>query len=207
MSEKPTSVYERLLSHYESGEVPWDDPLPPPEVRAFVAENQPGRALDLGCGYGRASIYLAQRGWEVDAVDFVRLAISVAADRAAEMGLENVRWHINSVTDLDYLAGPYDFILDVGCAHSLPEAELRRYHGQVSRLLADGGTFLLFARLRMGDDQDAAVGQAIGVEEDLLREIFAEAFILEWVQHGETEMSTEDTWPSGWFRFERPKRR
>src|SRR5260370_19457065 len=31
--------------------------------------SNPRRALDAGCGNGRNSVYLAQKGWQVDAVD------------------------------------------------------------------------------------------------------------------------------------------
>ena len=40
------------------------------------------RILDLGCGPGRASIYLARLGWQVDGVDFVPQAIATARQRA-----------------------------------------------------------------------------------------------------------------------------
>ena len=37
---------------------------------AAASSLPPGRALDLGCGYGRTAILLAQHGWRVDGVDF-----------------------------------------------------------------------------------------------------------------------------------------
>ena len=39
-----------------------------------------GRALDLACGAGRHALYLARRGWIVDAIDFARAGLA-AADR------------------------------------------------------------------------------------------------------------------------------
>ena len=41
-----------------------------------------GRALDLGCGTGTNSIYLAQHGWETTGVDFVPRAIGIAKRKA-----------------------------------------------------------------------------------------------------------------------------
>ncbi|MCA9932850.1 MAG: methyltransferase domain-containing protein, partial [Anaerolineales bacterium] len=78
------SVYDRLRERYELGQVPWDHELPPPEVVAELEQMLPGRALDLGCGYGRASVYMAQHNWQVDGVDFIDLALQEAARRAAE---------------------------------------------------------------------------------------------------------------------------
>ncbi len=60
-------TFTRMEQLYRGGgQVPWDRALPPPEVIALAAELPPGRALDLGCGYGRASIYLAQHGCRCD---------------------------------------------------------------------------------------------------------------------------------------------
>ena len=48
-----------------------------------VAALQPGRALDLGCGEGGDSVWLAGRGWQVTAIDIATSAIVRARERAA----------------------------------------------------------------------------------------------------------------------------
>ena len=42
---------------------------PSPELAAALADEPPGRALDLACGRGRHAAWLAERGWQVTAVD------------------------------------------------------------------------------------------------------------------------------------------
>jgi SAM-dependent methyltransferase len=44
-------------------------------VERELAELQPGRALDLACGEGRNARWLAERGWQVVAMDFSPVAI------------------------------------------------------------------------------------------------------------------------------------
>jgi len=147
MDDNQRSIYERLSQRYAEGDVPWDDPLPPPEVLEHVPTLAVGRALDLGCGYGRATMFLASLGWEVDGVDFVPGAIAEAARRTEAAGLR-ARFHISPVTDLSYLAGPYDFVLDVGCCHNLDGPNLTLYGEHLCRLIRPDGLFLLFARMR-----------------------------------------------------------
>ncbi len=52
----------------------------------IVGEWSPGRALDLGCGEGGDSIWLAERGWTVTGVDISEVAIARATAAAAERG-------------------------------------------------------------------------------------------------------------------------
>lgn len=61
----------------------------------FVAEVldgvEPGRALDLAAGEGRNAVWLAQRGWQVTAVDFSAVAIEKGRALAAAHDVE-VTW-------------------------------------------------------------------------------------------------------------------
>jgi len=205
MTKISESVYERLRARYLTGEVPWDDSLPPPEVMDHIANQVPGLALDLGCGYGRASIYMARHGWEVDAVDFVPEAINEAKKRAAAASVE-IRFHLAEVTNLDFLNGPYDFALDVGCGHSLDQAEQRRYRDHLRRLLRPGAIYLMFARLQEEEigtgNEDLADGPPALNDGDLIR-MFEDGFILEWSERGSTIAPDQPAWASGWFRFRR----
>lgn len=201
MDEHLQKIYKRLNDFYATGSVPWDESLPPPEVMSTLEGLPVGRALDLGCGYGRASIYMAQLGWVVDGVDFVPHAAAVAAERAREAGLD-IRFHIASVTDLDFLAGPYDFVLDVGCVHALDEMGFGRYCHHVKRLLRSGGKYLLFAHLwdESSQSNDDRPG---GIPEGRLREAFLDGFELDQFERGVTRVRDMEPWQSGWFYYRR----
>lgn len=194
------SHFDNLLEFYQAGPVPWDQPDPPPEVVAFVPTLPVGRALDLGCGLGRAALYLARLGWQVDGVDFIPQAVAEAATRASQAGLDNVHFHLGPVTQLDFLTGPYDFALDVGCAHSFTADELRMYHRELLRLLKPGGYYLLFAHLNEADPEPEA---RQWLDETALQHIFAEGFTLERVEYGRTQVGDKAPWRSGWFWFKR----
>jgi SAM-dependent methyltransferase len=47
-----------------------------------VKELEPGLALDIACGLGRHALYLAERGWQVTAVDSSRVGIEILQQRA-----------------------------------------------------------------------------------------------------------------------------
>jgi SAM-dependent methyltransferase len=192
--------FDRLLEFYQAGPVPWDQPDPPPEVLAFVPTLPVGRALDLGCGLGRAALYLARLGWQVDAIDFILQAIAEATTRASQAGLDRVRFHLGPVTQLDFLTGPYDFALDTGCAHSFTADELRTYHRELLRLLKPGGYYLLFAHLNEADPEPET---RRWLDEADLHQIFTEGFALERVEYGQTQVGDQAPWRSAWFWFKR----
>jgi SAM-dependent methyltransferase len=193
-------IYDRLVDRYESGEVPWGDDLPPPEIMALVEKLPPGRALDLGCGYGRSAIYLAQHGWQVDGVDFISLAIANAISRAEREGVsDHVEFHLGRVTNLNFLQDSFDLAIDVGCMHSLDESDLMRYRDNVYRLLKPDGQYVLFAHLR--DDKADVPGR--GIYEETVYELFNSQFTLENVRHGMTQVEDKPPWSSAWFWYRR----
>lgn len=102
-----------------------------------------GRALDLGCGPGRNALYLAERGFEVDAVDLSPAAVDWARDRAREEGVDGVRFHCGNAFELagTELTGPYDLVHDSGCFHHLPPHRRISYLGLLHNVLAPGGLF------------------------------------------------------------------
>lgn len=193
--------YERLLEFYQAGAVPWDRADPPPEVLAFALTLPVGRALDLGCGLGRATIFLARLGWQVDGVDFIEQAVVEATRRAHLAGVaERTHFHRGAVDDLSFLAGPYDFALDVGCAHNFDPDQLRRYHAGLLRLLRAGASYLLFAHL---NEADAAPERRRWLDEAVLLAQFGEGFTLTHAEFGQTQVGEQAPWRSAWFWFER----
>ena len=187
----------------EEGRVPWDAPTPPPEIVALADALPPGRALDVGCGYGRAVIYLAGRGWSAVGVDFVPLAIDEARRRAAAVGLsERATFYAASATDLSFLAPPFDLVIDVGCMHSFTEEMLAAYRDEIVRLLPPGGQYVLFAHLRQASDPEREDGPR-GIAEATIYELLREAFRLERVERGVTQVEDRPPWNSAWFWFRR----
>jgi cyclopropane fatty-acyl-phospholipid synthase-like methyltransferase len=138
-------------------------------------------------------------GWQVDAVDFIPQAIAEARQRAEAAGVTGITFHLGPVTSMPVLSGPYDLALDVGCAHSFDVAELTAYHAELKRLLRPGATYLLFAHLQAEDEPS---DDARWLHDSTLLRIFADGFMLERAEYGQTTVRDE-TWPSAWFWFRR----
>ena len=197
--------YTGFKERYDQDEVPWDHELPPPEVIDLVAKLPPGRGLDLGCGYGRSAIYLAQHGWTADGVDFIAKAADGATARAKEASVaESTRFFQGSVADLHFLDGAYQLAIDVGCMHALSDEGRIGYRDGLLRLLADGATFLLFVHLR-GEEDEGEDGGPSGILETAVTTLFADGFTVERVERGMTKMADKPAWGSAWFWMRRDK--
>jgi SAM-dependent methyltransferase len=86
--------------------------MPPDGLRGRLALlPAPGRALDVACGRGTVAVWLAQRGFAVDAVDVSPAALRSGRALAAEHGVAGVRF---VRADLDAglsVDGPYSLVV------------------------------------------------------------------------------------------------
>jgi SAM-dependent methyltransferase len=133
--------------------LPWYHAEPPKLLQRVVASRSPGRALDIGCGDGMCSIYLARAGYSVTSLDFSQGAIEMTSSAAAAAGV-----HLNTVRS-NVLSWPvaetYDLILDSCCLHvrAFRNGDRPRYKQQILRWLAADGDYVLihFDRMHLLD--------------------------------------------------------
>jgi 2-polyprenyl-3-methyl-5-hydroxy-6-metoxy-1,4-benzoquinol methylase len=110
--------------------------------RFLVAEASqlpPGRALDLACGEGQNSIWLATLGWETTGVDFSSVAIEKAKARATRDG---VAAEFLCADLLDFHPDPEAFDLVIVMYLHIPAEERPLVLARAAAAVAPGGTFL-----------------------------------------------------------------
>ncbi|MFT5659322.1 MAG: tellurite methyltransferase [Gammaproteobacteria bacterium] len=79
-------------------------------IAEWRAKIPPGRALDVACGLGQKSMYLAEVGFQVDAIDVSAVGLAQAKKTAQNRGLD-INW-IQHDLDLPYaFDGKYNLIL------------------------------------------------------------------------------------------------
>lgn len=85
-----TEASEFWESRYSEREQIWSG-KPNHALVAEVADVAPGRALDLGCGEGGDSVWLADQGWQVTAVDVSSTAVARARALASSRAIADGR--------------------------------------------------------------------------------------------------------------------
>jgi SAM-dependent methyltransferase len=111
-------------------------------VEAECRDLAPGRALDLACGEGRNAIWLAERGWRAEGVDWSGVAIAKAKQLAGHAGID-VAFATADLLEHEPEVGAYDLVLLAylqvdACARAL-------IFPRGAAAVAPGGTFLLIA--------------------------------------------------------------
>lgn len=148
----------------------WDNRYADPELlwtsepsRFLVQETaglRAGRALDLACGEGRNTVWLAQQGWQVTGVDFSKVALKKARRLAAGCSV-SAEWVASDLMDYRPPRAAFDL---VGIFYlQLPAIERELVIDAAAAAVAPGGLFLLVAHDAenlahgYGGPQDAAV--------------------------------------------------
>ena len=122
-----------------------DDPIP--ELERRIETLPDGHALDVATGTGRNALFLAERGYEVDAIDVSDVALEEARRRADERGVE-ANWRRADLADVDLPSGEYDLIT-VGFFAALEHLP------DLKEALAPGGVLVYEHHLRSSDPVDA----------------------------------------------------
>jgi SAM-dependent methyltransferase len=131
---------------YRDNNLPWDTGQPSSELQRALSLHsiEPCRALELGCGTGTNSVWLAQQGFEVTGVDVAPLAVE-RADQRAQAARVCATFLVADVFNLPDLGGLFGFFFDRGCYHAVRRDAPEKYAPTVARQLASGGRGLILA--------------------------------------------------------------
>ncbi|HVE57731.1 MAG TPA: class I SAM-dependent methyltransferase [Pyrinomonadaceae bacterium] len=159
----------------------------PDENLVELVENHeiipPSKVLELGCGSGRNSNYLAGKGFEVEAVDFSETAIKIAGENSLKTS-NAAKYYCQSIFDFDYSGKSYDFIYDSGCFHHIAPHRRPDFLSIILQALKPDGIFAMvcFAPGGGSDYSDREVyekrsmGGGLSFSEESLNKIFSKQF-------------------------------
>lgn len=99
------------------------------------------RVLCVADGEGRNSVWLAQRGLQVDAYDIAEVGVAKARQFAAEQGV-NVNYSVADCDGFDYGAARYDGVAAIFVQFADPAMRARLF-AHIDRCLKPGGVLIL----------------------------------------------------------------
>jgi len=101
--------------------------------------------LDAGCGNGKNTIYLREKGSEIYGFDISDTAVAVAKER-----VPSGHFVVADAKNLPYVDDCFDIIVDVGLLHCIPPDGWERLKNEFFRILRPKGYYFLrvFSRPR-----------------------------------------------------------
>jgi SAM-dependent methyltransferase len=138
------TIEERYRERYKSGDTPWDVSQADFNLIEVVTKTPilPCKALDIGCGTGDNSIWLAQNRFQVIGTDTSDIALEKAKEKASKANVEC------NFLPVDFLknkieGAPFVFVFDRGCFHSFnSENDRTRFAQNVATHLKEDGLWL-----------------------------------------------------------------
>ncbi|UCE09123.1 MAG: class I SAM-dependent methyltransferase [Candidatus Thorarchaeota archaeon] len=133
-------------SDFYANEAPWDVCHPQRAIVELVKRREiiGNRVLDVGCGAGENSIYLAEQGFSVLGIDFTPEAVEIARRRAEKHDVY-VEFFLGDVFELEeyFGEGEFESVVDSALYHTVSIEDVPRYIRQISTVLLGGGGYYM----------------------------------------------------------------
>ena len=120
------------------------------EVVAALPLLKPGKALDVGCGSGRNSLYLNMKGFDVTAWDINPQSIARLNQIIAAEALSNIRTQITDLNSVRF-NGEYDFIFSTVVMMFLQPKTIPQLIADMQASTVEGGYNLIVAAMDTED--------------------------------------------------------
>ncbi len=120
-----------------------------------------GRFLELGCGAGNITLFMADKGFEAYGIDTATEAIAWARERM-ESSMASADFRVGNVVDLaSYPDSFFDFVFDGECLHCVIGSDRAICLANVFRVLKRGGLFYV-----QGNCMDETLKDPLNVSPD-----------------------------------------
>lgn len=138
------TVKNRFKERYKIGDTPWD--IGKPDFNLIETVNtwhiKPCKALEIGCGTGDNSIWLARNGFDVTGIDASEIAIKKAIQKASD-ARTRCTFLVKDFFKDRVESAPFGFTFDRGCFHSFDtDDERKEFARRVSGNLKEDGLWL-----------------------------------------------------------------
>src|SRR4030065_1213250 len=136
--------WDQIYRKYPLEELGWELGKPRPILVEFIEKGliKKGKALDICCGTGTNTVYLAEKGFEVTGIDISPTAIGYAEKKAAQSKVQ-VSLKVQDFLELPFEDEEFNFVFDMGCFHHVKPEDRATFINGVNRVLKKRDNYML----------------------------------------------------------------
>lgn len=165
-------VYELLYK----GKPPWEIGKPQPAVIDLEQEkNFISPILDVGCGGGANAKYLAERGYQVYAIDYIESVISKANIQNPH---SNITFAYKNVFDLENDIKEYQTILDSATFHGFSDKQRKTYADTLRKYMKIGAYIFILGF----SEKEIKKGGPRRLSAEIFKNYFKNGFEIEFIK-------------------------
>lgn len=131
------------------------------EFADVIEKRNAKKVLDLGCGTGRHTIYLANKGFEMTSTDISDTGIEMLNGLLKDLGIENVTTNVHDMRKIPYKDESFDAVLCTLAIDHGTEWQVKKSVEEIFRVLRKGG----YCLVDFMDAADESHGLGIQIEE------------------------------------------
>jgi ubiquinone/menaquinone biosynthesis C-methylase UbiE len=135
------------------------------EALPFFKQLKVKRVLDLGCGAGRNSIYLAKKRFDVVGIDVSKSALKHANKWAEKERLPNATFTLGTMTNIPIDDCYFDAVVSISVIHHGVRKDIMETINEIHRILKKKGVFIA----NIASVKDPRYGEGKKVEENTYR--------------------------------------
>lgn len=142
MDYTPKSQWDYIYQTIPINQIPWETGEPSADLLLLFKKKQLSRgmkALDVGCGLGTQTRFMAQRGVKATGIDIAETAIRKAREQLLKEKDTVANFVVGDVSHMPMPTASFEFVYDRGCYHHLDISQRKAYVKEVSRVLVPGG--------------------------------------------------------------------
>lgn len=169
---------------------------------------QSGKLLEVGCGDGYNTLNLAQRGYEIIAIDVAKTGVKLAQELVKRKNVKNVQVLHMDASAMTFEDNYFDVVVDATCLHCILNLEDRKeVLAEIHRVIKPTGAFLgttlsqpyvgtmpsglfiehdeiMYSEFTPYEDGNPRPVRIVRTLEDLKAEFAENKFNLVWYKHG-----------------------